>query len=226
MGVILKAVGINKSYGSGDLEVHALKRLDLDIMDGVFYAIIGKSGSGKSTLLHMLGALDKPTSGKLYLEGKSIYDLKHSDLAILRRKRIGFVFQSYNLISEHTVIENILMPLYLDNSRPDMVHFDDVIDSLGIREKLLFYPDELSGGERQRVAIARALVTKPAILLADEPTGNLDEKNGLEVLNLLRESQMKYKQTIILVTHDLEVAKLADEIITIANGHIESIVKK
>lgn len=226
MEVILKAVGINKTYGSGDLQVHALKTLDLDIMDGVFYAIVGKSGSGKSTLLHILGALDKPTSGKLYLEDKSIYDLKHKELAILRRKRIGFVFQSYNLLSEHTVIENILMPLYLDNKKPDMIHFDDVIDSLGIREKLLYFPDELSGGERQCVAIARALITKPAILFADEPTGNLDEKNGMEVLKLLRESQIKYKQTIILVTHDLEIAKLADEIITIADGHMISKVKR
>lgn len=223
MGTILSAENIHKTYGKGDLAVEALKDCNLEIEEGVFYAIIGKSGSGKSTLLHILGGLDKPTDGKLYLEGESVFDLKDKELAILRRRRIGFVFQSFNLLQEHTVVENILMPIYLDNKDPDMEHFNDVIDTLGIEDKLNYYPDELSGGERQRVAIARALVSKPAIVLADEPTGNLDENTGNEVLNLMRESAEKFGQTIILVTHDMDIAREADRIVTIANGRITSI---
>ncbi len=223
MGLILRAEGIEKTYGKGELEVRALKSTDLEIEDGVFYAIIGKSGSGKSTLLHILGGLDKPSAGKLYLEGKSVFDLKDNDLAILRRRRIGFVFQSFNLLQEHTVIENILMPIHLDGKEVDQDHFDDVIASLQIEDKLNFYPDELSGGERQRVAIARALVSKPAIVLADEPTGNLDENTGEEVLKLIKDLAKKFKQTIILVTHDMEIAEKADRIITLTNGNISSI---
>lgn len=224
MGVILRTENIEKIYGKGDLQVHALKPLNLEIEEGYFYAIIGKSGSGKSTLLHILGGLDKPTGGKLYLEGKSVFDLKDSELAVLRRRRIGFVFQAFNLLQEHTVMENILMPIHLDGKEPDMDHFNEVIKSLGIEGKLSYYPDELSGGERQRVAIARALISKPAIVLADEPTGNLDEKTGNEVLKLIKESARKFNQTIVLVTHDLEIAAAADRIITIANGRISSIV--
>ncbi|MFA5523650.1 MAG: ATP-binding cassette domain-containing protein, partial [Tissierellales bacterium] len=166
MTVILRAENIEKTYGKGELMVHALKTSNLEIEEGVFHAIIGKSGSGKSTLLHLLGGLDKPTGGKLYLEGESVFDLKDADLAVLRRRRIGFVFQAFNLLQEHTVIENILMPVHLDDKDPDMDHFNKVISSLGIEDKLSYYPDELSGGERQRVAIARALVSKPAIVLA------------------------------------------------------------
>ena len=152
MSTILKAVNIEKTYGKGELSVHALKNINLSIEDGIFYAIIGKSGSGKSTLLHILGGLDKPSSGKMYLEDRSMFDLHDRELAILRRQRIGFVFQSFNLLEEHTVMENILMPIELDGKQPDMKHIDKVIDSLGIREKLSYYPDELSGGQRQRVA--------------------------------------------------------------------------
>ncbi|SCG83976.1 Macrolide export ATP-binding/permease protein macB [Proteiniborus sp. DW1] len=224
MGIILRTENIEKTYGKGELQVNALKPLNLEIEEGFFYAIIGKSGSGKSTLLHILGGLDKPTEGKLYLEGKSVFDLKDSELAVLRRRRIGFVFQAFNLLQEHTVMENILMPIHLDGGEPDMSHFNEVITSLGIEGKLSYYPDELSGGERQRVAIARALVSKPAIVLADEPTGNLDEKTGREVLRLIKESARKFNQTIILVTHDLEIAAEADRIITIADGRISSIV--
>lgn len=224
MGIILKTESIEKTYGKGDLQVHALKPSSLEIEEGIFHAIIGKSGSGKSTLLHLLGGLDKPTGGKLYLEGKSVFDLKDAELAVLRRRRIGFVFQAFNLLQEHTVMENILMPIHLDGKDPDMNHFNEVINSLDIEGKLSYYPDELSGGERQRVAIARALVSKPAIVLADEPTGNLDEKTGQEVLKLLNESARKFNQTIILVTHDLEIAAEADRIITIADGRISSIV--
>ena len=224
MGVILRTENIEKTYGKGDLQVHALKPSNIEIEEGFFYAIIGKSGSGKSTLLHILGGLDKPTGGKLYLEGNSVFDLKDAELAVLRRRRIGFVFQAFNLLQEHTVMENILMPIHLDGKEPDMNHFNEVIKSLGIEGKLSYYPDELSGGERQRVAIARALVSKPAIVLADEPTGNLDEKTGNEVLKLIKESAKKFNQTIVLVTHDLEIAAAADRIITIADGRVSSIV--
>ncbi|MDR7869344.1 MAG: ABC transporter ATP-binding protein [Tissierellaceae bacterium] len=223
MNIILKAENIEKTYGKGELSVDALKPSNLEIEKGVFYAIIGKSGSGKSTLLHILGGLDKPSGGKLYLEGESVFDLKNEELAILRRRRIGFVFQSFNLLQEHTVIENILMPIHLDGKEPDMDYFNEVIASLGIEDKLNYYPDELSGGERQRVAIARAIVSKPAIVLADEPTGNLDENTGKEVLSLMKECAKKFGQTIILVTHDMEIASEADRIITITNGTISSI---
>jgi len=223
MGIILKAENIHKTYGKGELAVEALKDCNLEIEEGIFYAIIGKSGSGKSTLLHILGGLDKPTGGKLYLEGESVFDLKDKELAILRRRRIGFVFQAFNLLQEHTVVENILMPIHLDNKDPDMEHFNEVIETLGIGDKLNYYPDELSGGERQRVAIARALVSKPAIVLADEPTGNLDENTGQEVLKLMKHSAEKFGQTIILVTHDMDIAKEADRIVTISNGRIFSI---
>lgn len=224
MGIILKAENIEKTYGKDELKVYALKPSNLEIEEGIFYAIIGKSGSGKSTLLHILGGLDKPTGGKLYLEGKSAFDLRDAELAVLRRRRIGFVFQSFNLLQEHTVMENILMPIHLDGKDPDMNHFNEVIEPLDIEGKLSYYPDELSGGERQRVAIARALVSKPAIVLADEPTGNLDEKTGQEVLKLMKECAKKFGQTIVLVTHDMEIAGEADRIITIVDGRISSIV--
>lgn len=223
MAVILRTENIEKIYGKGPLKVHALKPCNLEIEEGLFYAIVGKSGSGKSTLLHILGGLDKPTRGKLYLEGQSVFDLKDSELAVLRRRRIGFVFQAYNLLQEHTVIENILMPIHLDGKEPDMDHFNEVVKSLDIEEKLNYYPDELSGGQRQRVAIARALISKPAIVLADEPTGNLDEKTGQEVIKLIKESAKKFNQTIVLVTHDLEIAAEADRVITISDGRITSI---
>lgn len=223
MPVILKAVEIEKTYGKDELMVEALKPSNLEIEEGIFYAIIGKSGSGKSTLLHILGALDKPSGGKLYLEGSSVFDLKDSELAVLRRRRIGFVFQAFNLLQEHTVLENILMPIHLDGNDHDEDHFEKVISSLGIQDKLSYYPDELSGGERQRVAIARALVSKPAIVLADEPTGNLDEKTGQEVIELIKASAKEFGQTIILVTHDLDIAREADVVITISDGRIVSI---
>lgn len=223
MPVILKAVEIEKTYGKDELMVEALKPSNLEIEEGIFYAIIGKSGSGKSTLLHILGALDKPSGGKLYLEGSSVFDLKDSELAVLRRRRIGFVFQAFNLLQEHTVLENILMPIHLDGNDHDEDHFKKVISSLGIQDKLSYYPDELSGGERQRVAIARALVSKPAIVLADEPTGNLDEKTGQEVIELIKASAKEFGQTIILVTHDLDIAREADVVITISDGRIVSI---
>lgn len=224
MDIVLKTVQAEKSYGKGELETKALKPTDLEIEKGVFHAIIGKSGSGKSTLLHILGGLDKPSGGKVYLEGQSMFDLKEKDLAILRRRRIGFVFQAFNLLSEHTVLENILMPVHLDKQKEDREYLDKVLRTLDITGKLPFYPDELSGGERQRVAIARALATKPAILLADEPTGNLDENTGKEVIMLLKQSAREFGQTVVLVTHDMEIAGNADRVITISNGSIASIV--
>lgn len=223
MEAVLKVEKLEKTYGTGALSVHALKGIDLEIEKGVFYAVIGKSGSGKSTLLHLLGGLDKSTGGTIYLEGKKVSDLKERELALVRRRRIGFVFQSYNLLEEHTVLENILLPVDLDGKKPDMEYIDQVIDSLGIRDKLAYYPDELSGGQRQRVAIARALAPKPAIILADEPTGNLDDKTTQEVIALLKQSARTFDQTIVLVTHDLDLAKQADVIISISDGRIASI---
>lgn len=220
---ILKAENISKSYGKGELRVEALKASSLEIDEGRFYAMIGKSGSGKSTLLHILGALDKPTSGKVFLEGKNVFALKDKEMAVLRRQRIGFVFQAFNLLSEHTVIENILMPIHLDGKEPDEVHLKNVVDALGIEGKLNFYPDELSGGQKQRVAIARALITKPALILADEPTGNLDEASGKEVIKLMKESAKKFNQTLILVTHDMDIARESDCIIQIEDSQIKSI---
>lgn len=221
--VIMKAENVEKTYGKSELKVEALKPSSLEIEQGLFYAIIGRSGSGKSTLLHILGGLDKPTAGKVYLEGESVFDLSDHDIAILRRRRIGFVFQAFNLLSEHTVKENILMPMHLDGKEPDPAHFEQVINELGLKDKLAFFPDELSGGERQRVAIARAMLPKPAIVLADEPTGNLDPKTGDEVLALMKDSAHKFNQTFILVTHDMEIAGMADKIIKIDNGNIVSV---
>lgn len=219
---LLKLENISKTYVTGDLRVEALKSVNLEIEQGYFYAVIGKSGSGKSTLLHILGALDRPTKGKLFLEGENVFGKDDRDITILRRRRIGFVFQSYNLIPEHTVLENILLPAHLDGKKPDMDRLKEIISSLDIEDKLSYYPDELSGGQRQRVAIARALITNPAIILADEPTGNLDENTGKEVIDLIRQSAERFNQTIILVTHDMDIARQADHIIQIADGQIVS----
>ena len=221
--VILRTEGLYKTYNEGSAnEVRALKPLDLRVEKGVFYAIIGRSGSGKSTLLQLLGALDKPSGGKLFLEEQSVYDLSNSELCRLRRRRIGFVFQAYNLLDEHTVKENILMPLHLDGREAEPALLRELTQALEIESKLDRYPDQLSGGEQQRVAIARALITKPAILLADEPTGNLDPKTGDQVLKLLKELAARFGQTILLVTHDMEIAAMADKIIRLDNGCLVS----
>ena len=221
---LLKLEDINKSYGKGNLKVEALKSVNLELEEGYFYSIVGKSGSGKSTLLHILGALDKPTSGKLYLENEDVFGKKDKEIAVLRRRRIGFVFQSFNLLPEHTVRENIVMPVHLDGKILDEEYFNRIINSLEIEDKLSYYPGELSGGQVQRVAIARALISKPAIILADEPTGNLDEETGKEVLKLLKESSKQFNQTLILVTHDLDLAKQADKIIEIKDGYVMPIL--
>lgn len=217
---LIKLKNVNKIYGKDALAVHALKDVNLDIEQGYFYTIVGKSGSGKSTMLHILGALDRPSSGKMYLEGESVYDKNDKEIALIRRRRIGFVFQSFNLLSEHSVLENILMPAHLDSKEPDRVRLDEVVNSLGLDDKLSYFPDELSGGQMQRVAIARALITNPAILLADEPTGNLDENTGREVMDLMKESAKKFNQTLIVVTHDMDIASEADRVINIVDGRI------
>ena len=218
---ILRTEGLYKTYNEGNKnEVHALKPLDISIEEGVFYAIIGRSGSGKSTLLQILGGLDRPSGGKLYIEDKSIFDLSNNELCRLRRQRIGFVFQAYNLLEEHTVKENILMPLHLDGRDIEPEFLEELVEALEISDKLNRYPDQLSGGEQQRVAIARALASKPAILLADEPTGNLDPKTGDQVLRHLKALAARFHQTILLVTHDMEIAAMADRVIRLHNGEV------
>ena len=218
---ILRTEGLYKTYNEGsENEVHALKPLDISIEEGIFYAIIGRSGSGKSTLLQILGGLDRPSGGKLYIEDQSLFDLSNNELCHLRRRRIGFVFQAYNLLEEHTVKENILMPLHLDGRDADLEFMQELVDALEISDKLDRYPDQLSGGEQQRVAIARALVSKPAIILADEPTGNLDPKTGDQVLRHLKALAARFHQTILLVTHDMEIAGMADRIIRLHNGEV------
>ena len=222
--IVLRAEGIGKTYAKGtSLETQALKPSNLEIEEGVFYAIIGRSGSANSTLLHILGALDRPTEGKRFIENEDVFELKDKELAKLRRRRIGFVFQAYNLLSEHTAEENILMPIHLDGREVDTEYYNRVIEALSITNKLKNYPDELSGGEQQRVAIARALVSRPAILLADEPTGNLDPSTGDEVLRLLKSISHAFNQTVILVTHDMEIAAMADRIIKLNEGRIEDV---
>ena len=218
---ILRTEGLYKTYNEGsENEVHAFQPLDISIEEGVFYAIIGRSGSGKSTLLQILGGLDRPSGGKLYIEDKSIFDLSNNELCRLRRQRIGFVFQAYNLLEEHTVKENILMPLHLDGRDIEPEFLKELVEALEISDKLDRYPDQLSGGEQQRVAIARALASKPAILLADEPTGNLDPKTGDQVLRHLKALAARFHQTILLVTHDMEISAMADRVIRLHNGEV------
>ena len=221
---ILRTEGLYKTYNEGSsLEVKALKPLDLSIEKGVFYAIIGRSGSGKSTLLQILGGLDRPTGGKLFIEDADVFGLSNSALCRLRRRRIGFVFQAYNLLDEHTVKENILMPLHLDGREADPAFLKELVDALEIADKLDRYPDQLSGGEQQRVAIARALITQPAILLADEPTGNLDPRTGDQVLRHLKALAARFGQTILLVTHDMEIAANADRTIRLDSGEVVAV---
>ena len=221
---ILRTEGLYKTYNEGtDLEVRALKPLDLSIEKGVFYAIIGRSGSGNSALLQILGGLARPTGGKLFIEDADVFGLSNSALCKLRRRRIGFVFQAYNLLDEHTVKENILMPLHLDGREADPAFLKELVDALEIADKLDRYPDQLSGGEQQRVAIARALITQPAILLADEPTGNLDPRTGDQVLRHLKALAARFGQTILLVTHDMEIAANADRTIRLASGELVAV---
>lgn len=218
---ILEAINLTKKYGKGETEVSALNSVNLSIEKGEFVAIIGPSGSGKSTMLHLIGGLERPTNGTVKIEDQDIYMLSENKLAQYRRKKIGFIFQKYNLIPVLTVRENIEMPLMLDKADIDKEYIDDLIDFLGLTDRKNHLPNQLSGGQQQRVAIARALVAKPAIILADEPTGNLDTKTTIEVMNLLKESIKKYSQTLIMITHNNEVAKNADRIISIVDGEIK-----
>lgn len=217
---ILETRNLKKIYGSGDTAVHALDGVDLKVEKGEFAAIVGTSGSGKSTLLHMLGGLDRPTSGGVVVDGKELFALKDEELTIFRRRKIGFVFQNYNLVPVLNVQENILLPLQLDGGTPDTAYIDSIIATLGLEQKLDNLPGNLSGGQQQRVAIARALATKPAILLADEPTGNLDSKTSLDVMGLLKVTGQKFGQTIVMITHNEELAQMADRIIRIEDGKI------
>ena len=217
---VLRTIDLKKYYDSGENQVKALDGVNLEVERGEFTAIVGTSGSGKSTLLHMLGGLDRPTSRKVYVEDKNILKLKNDALCIFRRRKIGFVFQSYNLVPVLNAYENIVLPIELDGNTVDKAYVDRIIDALGLKGKLLSLPSQLSGGQQQRVAIARALVTKPAILLADEPTGNLDSRTSQDVLGLLKVTGEKFGQTIIMITHNEEIAQLADRIIRIEDGRI------
>lgn len=218
--VILETRDLKKQYGTGETAVHALAGVNLSVENGEFVAVVGTSGSGKSTLLHMLGGLDRATSGKVYVDGKDIFALKDEELTIFRRRKIGFVFQSFNLVPVLSVYENIVLPLQLDGKTVDNAFIGEIAEALGLNEKLNVLPNQLSGGQQQRVAIARALATKPAILLADEPTGNLDSRTSQDVMGLLKTTSTKFAQTIVMITHNEEIAQLADRIIRIEDGRI------
>ena len=217
---ILQAKDLTKIYGSGENAVYALNGVNFSVEKGEFVAVVGTSGSGKSTLLHMLGGLDRPTSGSVTVDGKEIFSFKDEALTIFRRRKIGFVFQNYNLVPVLNVYENIVLPVQLDGKVPDAAYIDSIIETLGLESKLKSLPNNLSGGQQQRVAIARALASKPAIILADEPTGNLDSKTSQDVLGLLKVTSQKYAQTIVMITHNEEIAQLADRIIRIEDGKI------
>ncbi|MTK12458.1 MAG: ABC transporter ATP-binding protein [Clostridiaceae bacterium] len=219
---ILKTEGLKKYYGKGENEVRALDDVNLTINEGEFTAIVGTSGSGKSTLLHMLGGLDRPTSGLVEVEGKNLFKFNDEELTIFRRRKIGFIFQNYNLIPILNVYENIILPIELDGNKVDRRYVGSVISVLGIESKIKNYPNNLSGGQQQRVAIARALATRPAIILADEPTGNLDSKTTIDVLGLLKTTSQNFNQTIVMITHNEEIAQMADRTIRIEDGKIVS----
>lgn len=220
--MLLEIRDLCKYYGSGDNLVKAIDHTSMSIQRGEFTAIVGRSGSGKSTLLHMLGALDRPDSGKILIEGKSVFELKDEQLAVFRRRKIGFIFQNYNLIPSLNVWENIVLPMGLDKKRVDKNFVMDLAERIGIADKLKSLPNTLSGGQQQRVAIARALAAKPAIILADEPTGNLDSKTELEVISLLKACVNEYGQTLVMITHDETIAQMADRILVIEDGKVVS----
>ena len=217
---VLETKDLKKYYGSGDTQVKALDGVDLTVENGEFVAIVGTSGSGKSTLLHMLGGLDRPTGGSVLVEGRDIFALKDEELTIFRRRKIGFVFQSYNLVPVLSVYDNIVLPIQLDGGRVDEAYVNQVIEALGLEQKLDRLPNQLSGGQQQRVAIARALATKPAIRLADEPTGTLDSRTSQDVLSLMKTTGQKFAQTMVMITHNEEIAQLADRIVRIEDGRI------
>ena len=218
--IVLQTRGLEKVYGTGEARVRALDGVDLDVEQGEFVAVVGTSGSGKSTLLHMLGGLDRPTAGTVEVEGRNIFTLSDEALTVFRRRKIGFVFQAYNLVPVLSVWENIVLPVQLDGRRPDKAYLAQVVEALGLSEKLDRLPGQLSGGQQQRVAIARALAAQPAILLADEPTGNLDSKTSQDVLSLMKVTGRRFSQTMVMITHNEEIAQLADRIVRIEDGRI------
>lgn len=217
---ILRVENLTKKYGKDENEVKAVDNISFSVQKGEFVAIVGSSGSGKSTLLHLIGGVDRPTSGKVYIEGKDIYSLNNDALAIFRRRQVGLIYQFYNLIPILNVVENITLPCDLDGREVDKIQLDELLKTLGLEHRKQHLPNELSGGQQQRVSIGRSLINNPAIVLADEPTGNLDSKASDEIVNLLKVSNKKYNQTIILITHDLEIAKIADRVIKIEDGKI------
>ena len=220
--IILKSESLCKTYGSGENEVKALDNVSISIADGEFVSIIGTSGSGKSTLLNMLGGLDRATSGKVTVAGKDIFSMNDENLTIFRRRNIGFVFQNYNLVPILNVYENIVLPIELDGSEIDKEYVDTIVHTLGLEKKLTAMPNQLSGGQQQRVAIARTLSSKPAIILADEPTGNLDSKTGMDVISLLKVTSRQFAQTIVMITHNEEIALMADRMIRVEDGRVVS----
>ena len=219
---ILETQDLTKIYGSGDTQVRALDGVTLSVEKGCFLAVVGTSGSGKSTLLHMLGGLDRPTSGQVAVDGKVLSSLKDEALTIFRRRKIGFVFQNYNLVPVLNVYENIVLPIQLDGRKPDQDYLHRIIETLGLEQKLHSLPNNLSGGQQQRVAIARALAAKPAIILADEPTGNLDSRTSQDVMGFLKVTSQKFTQTTVMITHNEEIAQMADRVIRIEDGKIRS----
>jgi len=215
---LLEVKSISKTYGSGEAAVHALKDISFSVPKGEFVAIVGESGSGKSTLLNMAGALDTPTSGKVFIDGKDIFSMKDSSLTIFRRRNIGFIFQSFNLIPELNVEQNIIFPVLLDYQKPDKKYLEELLTVLNLKERRHHLPSQLSGGQQQRAAIGRALITRPSLILADEPTGNLDTQNSSEVITLLKEAARKYQQTIVMITHNRSSAQTADRILQVSDG--------
>ena len=215
---LLEVRSLSKTYGSGDTAVHALKDVSFTVPKGEYVAVVGESGSGKSTLLNLLGALDNPTSGKVFIDGRDIFTMKEKKITIFRRRNIGFIFQAFNLIPELTVEQNIIFPLLLDYQKPDQKYLDELLTVLNLRERRNHLPNQLSGGQQQRVAIGRALITRPALILADEPTGNLDSQNSSEVISLLKNASRKYAQTIIMITHNRSIAQTADRVLQVSDG--------
>lgn len=215
---LLEVKDLNKVYGSGDTSVHALKNVSFSLEKGEFAAIVGESGSGKSTLLNMIGALDNPTSGSVKISGKDVRSMKDKELTIFRRRNIGFIFQAFNLIPELTVEQNIIFPVLLDYKKPDKKYLNELLSVLGLENRRNHLPSQLSGGQQQRVAIGRALMTKPSLILADEPTGNLDSENSREVIRLLKETSKKYEQTVLMITHSRNVAESAQRILRVSDG--------
>ena len=215
---LLEVQSISKTYGSGETAVHALKNVSFTVPKGEFVAIVGESGSGKTTLLNMLGALDAPTSGKVLIDGKDIFSMKEKSLTIFRRRNIGFIFQAFNLIPELTVEQNMIFPVLLDYQKPNQTYLEELLTVLNLKERRNHLPSQLSGGQQQRVAIGRALMTRPSLILADEPTGNLDSQNSSEVIALLKEASKKYEQTIIMITHNRGIAQTADRVLQVSDG--------